>query len=55
MYRKLDRRRDPTARRTKGRETWAEIQDVLQEHLIAQGVVPGAQPASGNQPASKPN
>ena len=40
---------------TKGSETWAEVQDVLERHLIAQGTVPDAQPASANQPAPATN
>ena len=27
----------------KGRETWAEVQDVLEQHLVAHGAVPGAE------------
>ena len=34
--------------KTKGREPWSEVQDVLEQHLIAQGAVPGAQPILGN-------
>jgi hypothetical protein len=41
--------------RTKESQILAEVQDVLEEHLIAQGAVPGAQPTSGDQPASKTN
>jgi hypothetical protein len=41
--------------KTKGRETWAEVQDVLEQHLIAHGAVPGAQPTSGNQLPSTTN
>jgi hypothetical protein len=41
--------------RTKGSQIWAEVQDVLEQHLIAQGAVPGAKPASENQPASMAN
>jgi hypothetical protein len=32
--------------RTKGSETWSEVQDVLEQHLIAQGAVAGGQPAN---------
>jgi hypothetical protein len=41
--------------KTKGREPWAEVQDVLEQHLMANGAVPVAQPPSGNQPASATN
>jgi hypothetical protein len=37
----------------KGRETWSEVQDVLEQHLVAHGAVPGAEAASfENEPGS---
>ena len=40
---------------TMGRATWEEVQDVLEQRLIAEGVVPAAQPSCGSQTASARN
>jgi hypothetical protein len=37
--------------KTKGHETWSEVQDVLEQHLIADGATAGGQPVtSENRP-----
>jgi hypothetical protein len=42
--------------KAKGHEPWAEVQDVLEQHLIANGVQPGAPPADvENQRTSATN
>ena len=42
--------------KSKGRETWSEVQDVLEQHLLAHGAGPRGAPAdSKNEPASAMN
>ena len=41
--------------KAKGRETWTEVQDVLEQHLIANGAGPSGAPATSNPSASAVN
>ena len=36
--------------KTKGRETWSEVQDVLEQHLMAHGSVPSTESSSFTEP-----
>jgi len=42
--------------KAKGHETWSEVQDVIEQHLIAQRAVPNAPPTNPeNHPTSETN